>query len=123
MKITDIVHADTGKTRTDGNYPQRIGRVVEFFTEPNIGAPMMLLFPDTTGRSVGICCFTSEIQNIIETDTVIAVYTLNSVYYFEKNCGEQDMADEIIKVLEYITSNGVFKFVIIMFGLYLLFKD
>ena len=84
MKITDIVHADTGKTRTDGSYPKRIGSIVEFFTEPSVGAPMMLLFPDPTGRSVGRGCFTDEVQNIIETDTVSAVYTLNSVYYFEK---------------------------------------
>ena len=33
------------------------------------------------------------------------------------------MADEIIKVLEYITHNGLVKFLIIMFGLHLLFKD
>lgn len=33
------------------------------------------------------------------------------------------MAEEIIKVLEYITSNEVLSFVIIMFGLYLLFKN
>jgi hypothetical protein len=33
------------------------------------------------------------------------------------------MADEIIKILEYITNNGIVKFVIIMFGLYLLFKN
>lgn len=33
------------------------------------------------------------------------------------------MADEIIKVLDYITNNDVFVFVIIMFGLYLLFKN
>ena len=27
---------------------------------------------------------TSIVKNIVETDTVIAVYTRNSVYYFEK---------------------------------------
>ena len=84
MKIADIVHVDTGKTRTDGNYQQRIGKLVEFFTEPSIGAPMMLLLPDLTGRSIGTGYFTSEVQNIIETDDVIAVYTQDCVYYFEK---------------------------------------
>lgn len=33
------------------------------------------------------------------------------------------MADEIIKVLEYILSNGVCQFLIVMFGLHLLFKN
>ena len=86
MKITDIVHADTGKTRTDGRYPQRIGSTVEFYVPPTIGNSMILSYiADNAGNPKTGILPTSTIQNIIKTDTVIAVYTLKSVYYFEKD--------------------------------------
>ena len=85
MKITDIVHADTGKTRTDGRYPQRIGSTVEFYAPPVIGQCMYLFYvADNEGNPKDGYLRTSIVQNIIEVGTVIAVYTLNSVYYFEK---------------------------------------
>lgn len=85
MKITDIVHADTGKTRTDGRYPQRIGSTVEFYYPPKVGECMIYCYiTDNEGNPKDGALRTSVVQNIIETDTVIAVYTHNSVYYFEK---------------------------------------
>lgn len=86
MKIIDIVHADTGKTRTDGRYPQRIGSTVEFCVSPKVGEWMLYSYiTDNQGNPKDGILRTSIVQNIIETDTVIAVYTLNSVYYFEKD--------------------------------------
>ena len=86
MIIKDIVYADTGKTRTDGRYPQRIGSTVEFYINPPaVGEWMYLSYVlDSQGNSKEGVLRTSEVQNIIENDSVIAVYTLNSVYYFEK---------------------------------------
>jgi hypothetical protein len=86
MKITDIVHADTGKTRTDGRYPQRIGSTVEFYYPPKVGECLVYCYiTDNEGNPKDGALHTSVVQNIIETDTVIAVYTRNSVYYFEKD--------------------------------------
>jgi hypothetical protein len=86
MKIVDIVHADTGKTRTDGRYPLRIGSTVEFYIQPTVGNVMLLSYiTDNQGNPKDGILRTSIVQNIIETETVIAVYTLNSVYYFEKD--------------------------------------
>ena len=85
MKITDIVYADTGKTRTDGKYPQRIGSTVEFWAPPTVGEWMYLFYvTDNQGNPKEGYLRTSIVNNIIETETVIAVYTHNSVYYFEK---------------------------------------
>ena len=86
MKITDIVHADTGKTRTDGRYPQRIGSTVEFYYPPRVGECMVYYYiTDSEGNPKEGMLRTSIVQHILETDKVIAVYTLNSVYYFEKD--------------------------------------
>ena len=85
MIIKDIVYADTGKTRTDGKYPQRIGSTVEFYIPPTIGQCMYLSYVlDNQGNPKEGYLRTSIVNNIIETETVIAVYTRNSVYYFEK---------------------------------------
>lgn len=85
MKIIDITHADTGKTRTDGRYPLRIGSTVEFYMPPVVGAAMHLSYvADNQGNPKDGVLSTSIVKNIIETDTVIVVYTRNSVYYFEK---------------------------------------
>lgn len=85
MKITDIVHTYTGKTRTDGRYPLRIGSTVEFYVPPKVGECMLLSYiADNQGNPKDGILRTSIVQNIIETETVIAVYTLNSVYYFER---------------------------------------
>ena len=85
MKIIDITHADTGKTRTDGRYPLRIGSTVEFYIAPTIGNTMLLSYvADNQGLPKEGILHTSIVKNIVETDTVIAVYTRNSVYYFEK---------------------------------------
>lgn len=86
MKIVDIVHADTGKTRTDGRYPLRIGSTVEFYEQPKVGEWMMYYYvTDNKGNPKEGVLRTSIVKNIIETDKVIAVYTCNSVYYFEKD--------------------------------------
>ena len=85
MKITDIVYADTGKTRTDGRYPLRIGSTVEFLYQPTVGEYMYLDYvSDNQGNPKSGVLRTSTVKNIIEVGSVIAVYTLNSVYYFEK---------------------------------------
>lgn len=85
MKIIDIVHADTGKTRTDGRYPLRIGSTVEFYARPNVGECMVYYYiTDNEGNPKNGVLRTSIVKDIIETDKVIAVYTCNSVYYFEK---------------------------------------
>ena len=85
MKIIDITHADTGKTRTDGRYPLRIGSTVEFYYPPRVGECMLYSYiTDNLGNPKDGVLRTSIVQNIIETETVIAVYTCNSVYYFER---------------------------------------
>ena len=85
MKIIDITHADTGKTRTDCRYPLRIGSTVEFYYPPKVGECMLYSYiTDNQGNPKDGILRTSIVQNIIETETVIAVYTLNSVYYFER---------------------------------------
>lgn len=85
MKITDIVHADTGKTRTDGRYSQRIGSTVEFFVAPRVGVSMMLLYvEDNQGNKKDGVLQTSTVEHIIDNGAVIAVYTRNSVYYLER---------------------------------------
>ena len=85
MKIIDIAHVDTGKTRTDGRYPLRIGSTVEFYMPLARGAAMHLSYiADNQGNPKDGVLSTSTVKNIIETDTVIAVYTRNSIYYFEK---------------------------------------
>lgn len=85
MKITDIVYADTGKTRTDGRYPLRIGSIVEFYFKPVVGECMYLSYvADNQGNPKEGYLRTSVVKNIIEVGSVIAVYTANSVYYFEK---------------------------------------
>ena len=85
MKIKDIVYADTGKTRTDGRYPQRIGSTVEFLYPPTVGETMYLDYvADNEGNPKSGVLRTSTVQNIIENDPVVAVFTRNSVYYFEK---------------------------------------
>lgn len=85
MKIIDIAHADTGKTRTDGRYPLRIGSTVEFLCPPTVGECMHYSYiADNQSNPKDGVLRTSVVQNIIETDHMIAVYTHNSVYYFEK---------------------------------------
>ena len=85
MKIIDITYADTGKTRTDGRYPQRIGSTVKFSLPHEPGHCLYLDYvADNEGNPKDGILRTSPVEHIIETDTMIAIYTLNSVYYFEK---------------------------------------
>lgn len=85
MKIKDIVYADTGKTRTDGKYPQRIGSTVNFCIEPIIGECMYLSYvADNEGNPKTGILRTSPVHSVINNDPVIVVFTHNSVYYFEK---------------------------------------
>ena len=85
MKITDIVSTTTNKTRTDGRYPQRIGSTVEFYMRPKVGIPMVLAYvSDNQGNPKEGYLRTSTVESIYETETEIAVTTLNSIYCFKK---------------------------------------
>ena len=85
MKIKDIIDVNTGRTRTDDRYPQRIGSEVEFFREPVIGECMYLAYiTDNQGYAKDGLLRTSIITDIIEAIDVVVVQTINSVYYLER---------------------------------------
>ena len=83
-KIIGIRHKD-GSPRTDGRYPDRVGRICE---KPyaHLGLPMTINYIakadgiDYTGYSLR----TSSVMDIGKNEHRIQIETMNSVYEFEK---------------------------------------
>lgn len=85
FKIKDIRNIMTGHTRTDGRYPLRIGSTIYFFAEPKLNDCMYISYvADNQGNPKDGLLRTSLIKNIIDCDTEIIIYTMNSVYSFER---------------------------------------
>lgn len=83
-KIASITHSD-GTPRTDGRYPQRIGRICE---KPKafIGQPLFVNYiykADGTDYR-GFTLRTSFVERVSECGNRITVETMNSIYGFEK---------------------------------------
>lgn len=85
MKIKDIRNKITNETRADGRYPLRIGSEVELVASLKIGCPMFLGYiTDKNGNPKEGTLRTSLVKNIKKTNTEMFVYTMNSIYIFEK---------------------------------------
>lgn len=103
MKIKDITYADTGKTRTDGRYPLRIGSEVNFYYPLTVGDSMVLSYvSDNQGNPKSGYLTTSTVLGIEESDEETVVETRNSIYYFEKTSSDKhytayDMIKDIAK--------------------------
>jgi len=92
-KIKSIKHSGRKGARmtdrTDGRYPDRVGRVVEFKpTEYDIGFPFILKYlrladgSDYSGMWLQ-CSRLVKISSTLDDETVF-VETLNTIYEFEK---------------------------------------
>ena len=85
MKIKDIKYVSTGKTRTDGRYPLRIGSEVEFYIEPTIGNVAYLKYvTDNQGNPKEGFLQTSIVTDIVYYNKATILTTLNSVYELER---------------------------------------
>lgn len=87
-KIIDILHSsgpNRFKPRTDGRYPQRIGRICE---KPKVhfGMPLFVNYIAKADGSDyrGYTLRTSSVVRVTEQDDCIVVETLNSIYRFLK---------------------------------------
>lgn len=83
-KIIGITYKD-GKPRTDGRYPDRIGRICE---KPwaHLGLPMTINYiakADGTDYR-GYSLRTSRVTDIGESEHRVQIETLNSIYEFER---------------------------------------
>lgn len=85
MQIKNITHAQTGKTRTDGRYPLRIGSTVEFYQPPFRGCSMVLAYVlDNQGNPKSGYLQTSVVKNVQESPNQYIITTKNSIYYLER---------------------------------------
>lgn len=85
MIIQDIQHIQTGQTRNDGHYPQRIGCKVDLCQPPHPGASAIISYlKDNTGKAKSGYLVTSIVNEYEETSTQIVLKTLNSIYIFTK---------------------------------------
>lgn len=85
MKIVDIQYADTGKTRTDGKYPERIGCEVALWGPIECDEPMILRYiTDNRGNPKNGGLITSPVAGWIESEDgdIRQVATMNSIYEF-----------------------------------------
>jgi hypothetical protein len=87
-RISDILYTDGPnrfEQRTDGRYPQRIGRICEK-PRPTLGLPMYINYIANTDGSdySGYQLRTSTVNGITEQDDCIVVATINSIYRFIK---------------------------------------
>lgn len=85
MIINDIKHIKTDTTRKDGRYPLRIGCKVDFFTEPEVGLPMILIYKeDNQGNPKDGYLRTSTVRDMYQTEEKLIITTRNSIYCFNK---------------------------------------
>lgn len=83
-KIKDIQDISTGKTRTDGRYPLRIGRTVYEPQEWLMGTCALWYEKDQDGTELlGKYLRTSIMNEIVETKNGITIETMNSRYILE----------------------------------------
>ena len=83
-KIIGITNKD-GTPRTDGRYPERIGRICEK-PKTHIGIPMIINYiakADGTDYR-GYSLRTSPVTDIGESEYQVQIKTLNSIYEFER---------------------------------------
>ena len=86
MRIKNITHADTGKTRTDGEYPNRIGCEVALWGPIECDQPMILRYiTDKDGNPKHGGLITSWVAGWIENEDgdILQVATMNSIYEFD----------------------------------------
>lgn len=90
-KIKEILHSGScgirGTKRTDGRYPLRIGRTVDFdVTKLTRNAPMIISYIcDSDGTSLeGLVLYTSYVISVTVKVTEVTVETENSIYVFER---------------------------------------
>ena len=89
MIIQDIQHIETGQTRQDGHYPQRIGSKVDLCQPPHPGASAIIAYlKDNAGKDKSGYLVTSIVNEYEETSTQIILKTLNSKYVLLKEKGD-----------------------------------
>lgn len=86
--IEDIIHKRTGKTRTDGRYPNRIGSTVELLDVPTVGEPIYFRYIKyNNGELVeDHITRTSRVDDYDEYSHpgYLYIYTRNSIYKFKE---------------------------------------
>lgn len=83
MVIKDIQYIDSGQTRTDGQYPQRIGCTGEFHWPPLVGLRALFRYQkDSEGNEKDGGLLISRVQNVEREDDTLIVETMNSRYIF-----------------------------------------
>ncbi len=83
MIIKDIQHIDSGQTRTDGLYPQRIGCTGKFYWPPLVGLCALFFYQkDNEGNEKGGALQTSTVQRVKRSGDALIVETMNSRYIF-----------------------------------------
>lgn len=90
-RIVDIWDAKSKKSRTDGRYPLRIGRIVKE-PKPQIALPMVLEYLRNADGSdySGYILTTSRVVDVREKTGILEVETMNSVYIFEPVAAESE---------------------------------
>lgn len=86
--IKDILFKRTGETRTDGRYPNRIGSVVEFISNPIVGTPLYFRYikynnGEPTEDHITRTSTVDDFDYYSKPDYLI-IYTRNSIYYFKE---------------------------------------
>lgn len=83
-KITGITTPD-GTPRTDGRYPERIGRTCRFLAPPEYGYSMFIAYErDQNGEPYPGVLRTSTVLHVDKDESgAMAVETVNSIYHFE----------------------------------------
>ena len=86
MIIKDIQDINTGKTRTDGRYPQRIGCMVELPGLTQVGQCAYLFYlTDNQGYEKDGVLRTSIVTSINWEGEELTIETLNSRYILMKD--------------------------------------
>lgn len=90
-KILTIQEVGTGKPRQDGRYPQRIGSIVSIYNpKSKIGECLILeYYKDNKGNPKDGLLRTSPIVAMELYDNLIIFYTMNSIYYLQKEEKEE----------------------------------
>lgn len=86
--IEDIEFKRTGETRTDGRYPDRIGRTVEFLNDYHVGLPLYFhTIKNNKGEEVDGNVTRTSIVDDFDSFThpgYLYIFTRNSIYIFKE---------------------------------------
>ena len=86
IKITD----KEGNDKSDGRYPIRIGRLCKKPLKDDLDRLFIYYLENADGSDYsGKVLRTSRIENISEIEDQMIVETINSIYYFKKECHKQ----------------------------------